>query len=194
MNIVILASGRGSNAKRIFEVKKNGGLKNVEIKALLSDNPEAAALKIAEDFGIESRFVDTMRKGAFFNPEGTQNYINIIDSYNPDLIVLAGFMRILPVEFVEYYKDKIINLHPSLLPSFKGKHGILDAWNYGVKVSGCTVHYVNAELDAGKIIAQKVVPIEDNDTLESFEEKIHKAEYELLPKVIEDLSQKTQNL
>jgi len=188
MNIVILASGRGSNAKRIFEVKKSGGLKNVEIKALLSDKENAPALKIAEDFGIESKYVDVMRKGAFFNPEGTQNYISTIDSYTPDLIVLAGFMRILPVEFVEHYKDKIINLHPSLLPSFKGKDGIKDAWDYGVKVSGCTVHYVNAELDAGKIIAQKIVPIEENDTLESFEEKIHKAEHELLPKVIEDLS------
>ena len=108
-----------------------------------------------------------------------------------ELVILAGFMKILSPNFISKYEDKIINLHPSLLPSFKGREGIKDAFEYGVKVTGVTVHYVDSGIDTGKIIAQEAVVVEDKDTLETLEEKIHEIEYRLyieaLKMVLEEL-------
>lgn len=107
--------------------------------------------------------------------------MSALADFEIDYIVLAGFMRILSADFINRYENKIINLHPSLLPAFKGKNGIEDAFNYGVKVTGVTVHFVDAGIDTGKIIDQTAVIIEDGDTLATLEEKIHQTEYELYP-------------
>lgn len=184
MKTTILASGRGSNAKSILEKWRAGELSGVEISALISDNPDAPALQIARDFGVKGIYLDPMRKGAFFSEKGAELYLENLRFVCSELVVLAGFMRILPPLITSAYKNRIINLHPSLLPAFKGKDAIGQAWNFGAKVSGCTVHFVNDELDGGRIIAQKAVEILPEDTLETFEAKIHKAEHELLPSVI----------
>jgi phosphoribosylglycinamide formyltransferase-1 len=115
-------------------------------------------------------------------------YIERIRSFSPKLIVLAGFMRILSPAFIDAFEGKIINLHPSLLPSFKGAHGIRDAYDYGVKVTGCSVHWVTPALDGGPILDQKTVRIDAADTLELLEKKVHIAEHQLLPSVVARLS------
>ena len=188
MKLIIFASGRGSNAQAILRATQNGRLGNVRVLSLVSDNPDAPALKIAADAGIEAVYMDPMRKGARLSQEATDNYIKYVKSKSPDLIVLAGFMRILPKNFVEAFDGKIINLHPSLLPAYKGKDAIKRSFEAGEKVCGCTIHYVSAELDSGEIIMQSRVPIEKSDTLESLEEKVHAAEHELIVKSIQKLS------
>ena len=189
MKVAILSSGRGSNAKRIMELHKEGKLPHVEITALISDNRDAPSLQIAKDFNIKSIFLDTGAKGARFSEEGANFYIQNLNFVGAELIVLAGFMRIIPKSIIDKFPNRIINLHPSLLPAFKAaKNAIDDAWNYGVKISGCTVHFVNEKLDDGKIIAQKSVEITPSDTRDSFEEKIHAAEHTLLPLIIEDIA------
>lgn len=188
MKLTILASGRGTNAKNILELHKRGKLPNVEIAAVISDKRDAPVLEIAKSYNIKSIYLDTMKSGAFFSEEGADFYIQNLRFVCTELIVMAGFMKILPDSILNAYKNRIINLHPSLLPAFKGKNAIRQAWDSGVKVSGCTVHFASAELDGGKIIAQKQVEVSESDTFETFEQKIHSAEYELLPKVISDIA------
>ena len=120
--------------------------------------------------------------------EAEQAYIERIQSFSPKLIVLAGFMRIIKRPFIEAFEGRMINLHPSLLPSFPGISGIQQAYEYGVKITGCTTHWVTPELDAGPIIDQKVVRIEESDTLEVLIKKVHIAEHALLPDVVTRLS------
>lgn len=190
MDVVIFASGQGSNAREILAAAGDGRLGGVKISAVVSDNPGAPALKIAESFGARAVYIDPMRKGARFSPEGEARYIDFIEKTKPDLIVLAGFMRILPEKFVENFSGIAINLHPSLLPAYKGKDAIKRAFEAGEKICGCTVHYISNELDGGEIIAQSRVEISPNDTLESLTEKVHSAERGLLLRVISDFSKK----
>lgn len=188
MKITILASGRGTNAKNILELQRLGKLPNVEIAAVISDKRDAPVLEIAKSYKVKSIYLDTMRSGAFFSDEGADFYIQNLRFVCTELVVMAGFMKILPDSILNAYKNRIINLHPSLLPAFKGKNAIRQAWDSGVEESGCTVHFASAELDGGKIIDQKRVPRLPSDTYESFEQKIHAAEYELLPQVIADIA------
>jgi phosphoribosylglycinamide formyltransferase 1 len=188
MKVVILGSGRGSNAEAILQAYKLGELGKAEVVAVLSDKPEAGILELAEGFGVVSRFVDPGPFKTKFDQAGEARYIDEIFSLGADLIVLAGFMRILRPSFIDAFPQRIINLHPSLLPSFPGLDGIGQAWRRGVKITGCTVHFVTAEVDAGPIIDQVAVRIEAADTLETLTEKVHKAEHSLLPAVIARLS------
>lgn len=188
-NAVIFASGRGSNAKKILELWREGKLPHVEIAGVISDRRDAPVLDVAKEFGVKSIYLDTMQKGARFSPEGTKFYLQNLQFICAEIIVLAGFMKIIPDEIIDAYPNRIINLHPSILPAFKAaRNAIDDAWNMGVKISGCTVHFVTSKLDDGKIIAQKAVEILPTDTRASFEEKIHAAEHALLPYVLEDLA------
>lgn len=184
MKIAIFASGRGSNAEAVLEAVKNGTLKNVEVAALVSDNPDARALKVAEKYGVNAVFIDPKHKGARFSEEGERDYADFIEKLAPDLIFLLGFMRILPQKFLEGFKGKILNLHPSLLPAYKGLTPIKRAFEAGEKRTGCTVHYVTAELDGGETLAQKTVEILPSDTLETLEEKIHAEEHKLVVEVL----------
>ncbi len=157
-----------------------------QVCALISDNPDAPALSIAKSFGVPAKYVDPMKKGARFSSAGEAAYLREMSAHSPDLVVLAGFMRILPDSIVAAFDGKMINLHPSLLPLYKGKDSIRRAFEAGEKRSGCSVHFVSGELDGGRLIAQKAVDILPTDTLETLEERVHKAEHELLPSVVAD--------
>jgi len=188
MKAAILASGRGSNADAILKNIESGNLVNLEVVALITDIVDALALEVGKSHHVRSLYLDPMRKGARFSEEGVKKYIDFLKSENVELVILAGFMRILPPEFVDAFKNRIINLHPSLLPLFKGKDAIKQAFDAGVKQCGCTVHFVSNELDGGEIIAQKTVDVMPNYTLDILESKVHQAEHLLLPQVIADIA------
>ncbi|PTY08194.1 phosphoribosylglycinamide formyltransferase [Opitutaceae bacterium EW11] len=188
MNVVILGSGRGSNAEAILQAQSAGQLGCATVVQILSDKPAAGILALGERFGVPASFLDPGPFKTKFDETGERRYVERIRSLAPDLVVLAGFMRILRPTFIDAFAGKIINLHPSLLPSFPGLDAIGQAWRRGVKVTGCTVHYVTAEVDGGPIIDQAVVRIEPKDTLESLEKKVHAAEHALLPAVVAALS------
>jgi phosphoribosylglycinamide formyltransferase-1 len=190
MKIVILGSGRGSNAEAILRAQAAGELCAGQVVQIFSDKPEAGILAHGKTFGVPATFLDPGPFKTKFDDAGEQRYIDEISKLTPDLVVLAGFMRILKPRFIDAFSGKIINLHPSLLPSFPGLDGIGQAWRRGVKVTGCTVHYVTAEVDGGPIIDQAVVRIEQSDTLESLETKVHAAEHAILPAVIARLSKR----
>jgi phosphoribosylglycinamide formyltransferase-1 len=188
MKIVILGSGRGSNAEAIVRAQAAGQLGAGRVVQIFSDRPESGILALGEKFGVPARFLDPGQFKTKFDEAGESRYIEEILRLEPGLVVLAGFMRILKPRFIEAFAGKIINLHPSLLPSFPGLDSIGQAWRRGVKITGCTVHYVSAEVDGGPIIDQTAVRIETGDTLESLETKIHGAEHSLLPAVIARLA------
>lgn len=169
--IVILGSGRGSNAEALLKAEAKKKLGNAKIAAIISDVEDAGILELGQKFKVPAIYIDPQRKGGFLSTEAEQAYIERVDSFSPKLIVLAGFMRILRKPFIDAFGGRVINLHPSLLPSFKGANGIQQAYDFGVKITGCSVHWVTAELDAGPIIDQKEVRIEDSDTLEHLTKK-----------------------
>lgn len=181
MNIAVFASGRGSNFSAIARAVKKGKIK-ANLSLLVCDNPKAGAISRARRAKIK---VAVVKREDFSTKEDFERkIIEQLEVNKIDLIVLAGFMRILSPGFVKRYKGRIINIHPALLPSFKGAHAIEDAFKYGVKVTGVTVHFVDEEIDHGPIILQKSVDIEENDTLESLEKKIHKLEHKLYPQAL----------
>jgi len=188
MRVVILGSGRGSNAEAILLAQKAGRLGRAEVVRIFSDQPGAGILALGARFGVPAAHLDPAPFKTKLDGEAEERYIAAIDACRPGLIVLAGFMRVIKPRFLEAFAGKIINLHPSLLPSFPGLDGIGQAWRRGVKIAGCTVHYVTQEVDGGPIIDQAAVRIEEGDTLESFSGKIHAAEHALLPAVIARLA------
>jgi len=186
--IVILGSGRGSNAEALLKAEANKQLGAAKIAAVISDHEDAGILKLGQKFQVPAIYIDPQRKGARLSDEAEQAYIERIASFSPKLIVLAGFMRIINRSFIEAFEGRMINLHPSLLPSFPGIDGIAQAFDHGVKLTGCTVHWVIPALDAGPIIDQKEVRIEEKETLELLEKKVHIVEHQLLPDVVARLS------
>jgi phosphoribosylglycinamide formyltransferase-1 len=181
MNIAVFASGRGTNFAAIARAVKKGRIPAV-ISLLVCDNPGAPVIKKARRAGIKVFLIkrdDFATKSDFY-----ERITQRLQEAKIDLIVLAGFMRILSSEFVQVFKFKILNIHPALLPSFKGTQGIKDAFDYGVKISGVTVHFVDEEMDHGPIILQAPVKIDQEDTLESLEAKIHKIEHKLYPEAV----------
>ncbi len=177
-----MGSGYGSNFQAIYEYFKN---KPVEILAVISDNPNAFILKRAQNCNIKAILINYKELG---KEKYNEELLKTLISFEPfDLIVLAGYLRILPEFIVKRYFKKIVNIHPSLLPAFKGLNAIEKAFKYGVKVTGITIHWVNEEVDAGEIIEQVCIRIEENDTLESLEKKIHEIEHYYYPRVIEKI-------
>jgi phosphoribosylglycinamide formyltransferase-1 len=189
MRVVILGSGRGSNAEAILLARQAGRLGRAEVVQIFSDRPDAGILALGPRFGVPAAFLDAAPYKTKLDGAAEEHYIAAIMACRPDILVLAGFMRVIKPRFLEAFAGRIINLHPSLLPSFPGLDGIGQAWRRGVKISGCTVHYVTSEVDGGPIIDQSAVRIEPDDTLETFAEKIHAAEHALLPSVIARLSE-----
>ncbi len=179
--IVVMGSGNGSNFQAIAEYIRDKNLP-IEIVAMVTDNPKAFIIERAKNLGIPARVLDYKAIGDrdLYN----KMLLELLQELSPDLVVLAGYMRIVPPEIVNAFRGKMINIHPALLPSFPGLHGIEQAWSYGVKVTGVTVHFVDEGVDTGPIIDQVPVRIEEGDTLESLEARIHEAEHELYPKVI----------
>jgi phosphoribosylglycinamide formyltransferase-1 len=190
MRVVILGSGRGSNAEAILLAQQAGQLGRAQVVQIFSDQPAAGILALGERFGVPAAFLDAAPFKTKLDGAAEEHYIAAITACNPDLIVLAGFMRVIKPGFLTAFAGKIINLHPSLLPSFPGLDGIGQAWRRGVKISGCTVHYVTMEVDGGPIIDQAAVRRDSADTPESFAQKIHAAEHALLPAVIARLSER----
>ena len=191
MRIVILGSGRGSNAEAILNVQQAGNLGRARVVQIFSDKPDAGILALGPRFGVPANFLDAAPYKTKLDGDGEQHYIATILACQADLIVLAGFMRVLKLPFLSKFEGKIINLHPSLLPSFPGLDGIGQAFRRGVKITGCTVHYVTFAVDGGPIIDQAAVRIEESDTVESLAAKVHAAEHALLPAVIARLSERS---
>lgn len=184
MRVAILVSGRGSNMTAILEAKKRGNLPEAEIVLVLSNKQDAPALEKAKNYGVKTVFVDPKpfkkdRKGY------DQKIVDILREHNIDFIVLAGFMRILSPVLIDAFPKAIINIHPALLPSFPGLHAQKHALDYGVKVSGCTVHFVDRGVDTGPIILQAVVPVFETDTEEDLSHRILEFEHRLLPKALD---------
>lgn len=183
-NIAVFASGRGSNFNAILSAIKKGKIK-ANLALLISDNPQARVLEKARRAKIKTLLV---KRGDFSSKNDFERVIiEHLKAAKIGLVVLAGYMCILGPEILRAYKNRIINIHPALLPAFKGAHGIRDAFRYGVKISGVTVHFVNEEMDAGPIIAQEALKINEGDSLGSVAARIHKIEHKLYPKAIQRL-------
>ena len=188
MKIVILGSGNGSNALAILKLASENALGEAKIVGVLSDVEDAGILEHAKNHGVSNRFINPGTISSKLTGKFEDNWIDEIKQFSPDLIVLAGFMRVIKQKFLSTFNNKIINLHPSLLPSFPGLNSIKQAFEKKVKITGCTVHWVNEEIDGGEIIAQAPVRVMEGDTLLSITQKVHAAEYMLLPSVIKGLS------
>ncbi|MGA2774441.1 MAG: phosphoribosylglycinamide formyltransferase [Candidatus Omnitrophota bacterium] len=180
-NIAVFASGYGSNFLAIASAIKSRKIR-AKLTLLVCDNPKAPVLEKAKKAKVKAVLV--LRDEFLSRKDFEAKISEYLKENNIDLIVLAGFMRILSAEFVNEYRGRIINIHPSLLPAFKGEGGIKDAFEYGVKVTGVTVHFVDEQMDHGPIILQQAILIGDKDTLESLEAKIHKLEHKLYPEAI----------
>lgn len=178
----ILCSGRGSNMQSIMAAIESGQIKS-EIGIVLTDKPEARALQVASEAGIKSVCVN--RKACSTQQEFEEKLVAELKAANVTLVVLAGFMRILSPYFVETYRHRILNIHPSLLPSFGGAHAHRDVLAYGTKVSGCTIHFVDEGMDHGPIILQDTVPVLDDDTEDTLAARVLTKEHILYPKAIE---------
>lgn len=182
MNIAILASGRGTNFEAIVKAVKKGKIPQAEIKLLITDREDAFVRRRAKRFKIKDIFVDPKK---FKSREDFDRFVvKILKKEKIELVVLAGFMRILSKYFVKQFKNKILNIHPALLPAFKGKDAIKRAYDYGVKVTGVTIHFVDEKVDHGPIIIQKSLEIRKGESLEKLEERIHRLEHKLYPYVI----------
>ena len=192
MRVVILGSGRGSNAEAILQAQAAGRLGAARVVQIFSDKPEAGILSLGPRFGVPAAFIDPAPFKTKLEGAGEDRFVAAIEAAKPDLVVLAGFMRVLKPKFLGAFAGKIINLHPSLLPAFPGLDGIGQAFRAGVKETGCTVHYVTLEVDAGKIIEQARVPISPGDTIETLTARVHAAEHGLLSAVIARLSRETK--
>lgn len=181
MEVAIFASGNGTN----FEVLAKEKYKNIHIALLVCNNPDAYVIKRAINLGIP--YVVINHRDYKNDKNGYEmEILKHLKAYNIEFIALAGYMRIVGDVLLNNYEGRMINIHPALLPSFKGAHGIEDAYNFGVKVMGVTVHYVSSELDGGKIIDQDSFYV-GALSLEEAEAEIHKIEYKLYPKVLKKL-------
>ncbi len=187
MKIAILISGRGSNLKAILNAEEKKQLGQAEVILVVSNNSKAKGIEIAKSFDKKTI---SLEANNFKTKEAYEKELgDIIENHSVDLIVLAGFMRILSLYFINKFRNKIINIHPSLLPSFPGLNAQKQALDSGVRVSGCTVHFVNEHVDAGPIILQKAVEIVEDESEFSLSEKILKEEHKLLPQSIKMISE-----
>ena len=182
LNIAILASGSGSNAEAIFQ-KIEQGLINAKVSLIISNRPQATVLERAKNYNLATLALD--HKAYTTREEFDHVLVDALQKCGAELIVLAGYMRILTPVFIQAFKNKIINVHPAILPSFIGAHGAADACQWGVKLSGCTVHFVDEEVDHGAIIAQAAVPVMDDDDASSLQKRIQTMEHRIFPQVIQ---------
>jgi phosphoribosylglycinamide formyltransferase-1 len=188
LKIAVLASGRGSNFKALAEACAGEGYP-AEIAVLIADNPDAGALRIASEMGIDSIVIDCGPKKGSMTHESSELMAEKCGEAGVGLVCLAGFMRIVKGRLLEDYAGRMINIHPALLPSFKGLHGQRQALEYGVKYSGCTVHFVDKGIDTGPIILQKVVPVEQDDTEDTLSARILREEHKAYPEAVRLLAE-----
>jgi len=183
----VIGSGKGSNFVAIADACASGQIP-AEIALVLSDVPDAGILARARDRGIHADHIPPGKFRTKLDEEAERAYIAALQKAGVQLVVLAGFMRILTGEFLRAFPMRVVNIHPALLPSFPGLESWKQALDYGVKVTGCTVHFVDQGVDTGPIIGQQTVPVLDNDTPESLHERIHRAEHDLYPAAIAALA------
>lgn len=184
MRIAVLASGNGSNFEVIAQAVKDKRIQ-AELVLLFSDHHDAYVLERGKKFGIPC---ESFELKEFSNKQSYEKaLLNLLKKYNVDLIVLAGYMRIIGIELLGEYPQRIINIHPALLPNFPGLHGIKDAYEAGVKETGVTIHYVDSGVDTGPIIAQGKVQVAESDSLGDLETKIHDVEHQLYPQVLAEI-------
>ena len=182
LKLGVLISGNGSNLQSIIDNIEKGLLKAI-IKIVISNNPNAYGITRATKHGIP---VVILKNGDFKNKEDFDSeLIKILKNNSVDLVILAGFMRILTSPFLKAFSQKIMNIHPALLPSFPGIHGQKQALEYGVKISGCTVHFVDEGVDTGPIISQSAIQVFDDDTEETLSARILKEEHRIYPQAIQ---------
>ena len=181
MNIAIFCSGNGTNLQAMIDKVAEGYIP-ASIALVVSDNKDAFALKRAKDAGIETLVLDPKDFGT--REDFDKEVIESLEKKKVELVVLAGFMRLLSGPFIKKYENRIMNIHPALLPSFKGTRAIKDALEYGVKVTGPTVHFVDEKLDHGPIILQKTIEVRGDDTEEILLERMHKKEHEIYPEAV----------
>lgn len=177
--IVFLASGKGSNFEAVVDSIKRKSL-DIETLGLICNKKDAKVLEKANQFGIKSILIPSDS-----NPEFSEQLFQTLTDLNPDLIVLAGYMKILPTEIIQAFPNKIINIHPSLLPAFPGLKSIEKAFEYGVQYTGCTVHFVDEGVDSGAIILQSVVEILPTLSISELTEIIHQEEHKILPLAVQ---------
>jgi phosphoribosylglycinamide formyltransferase-1 len=177
----ILISGRGSNMVALAEAVSAGKIPNAEIAVVVSDRAAAAGLVKANERGIETLIIE---RGGRTREEHDRETVAALKTRDVDLVCLAGYMRILSHEFLDAFRGRILNIHPSLLPSFPGLDAQKQALEHGVKFAGCTVHLVDETLDGGPIVAQRVVPVHDDDTVETLSARILEEEHRLYPEAV----------
>ncbi|MFW6306878.1 MAG: phosphoribosylglycinamide formyltransferase [Bacillota bacterium] len=181
LKIGALVSGRGSNLQSIIDSIERGELK-AEISIVISDRENAYALERAADHNIDKMFINPKEYKS--KEDFEQKLIDVFKDKGVELVVMAGFMRILTPYFIKHYRKRVMNIHPSLLPSFPGLHPQQQALDYGVKISGCTVHFADEGMDTGPIILQAAVPVKDDDDEDSLAARILKEEHRIYPEAI----------
>jgi phosphoribosylglycinamide formyltransferase 1 len=185
MRFGVLISGSGTNLQAILDACASGTIAG-EVAVVISNREEAYGLERARNAGVPAIFIDPS------DCHGIDDYNHrvreALELENVDCVVMAGYMKLLGAEVLEAYPMRVVNIHPALLPCFRGAHGLRDALDYGVKVVGVTVHFANEIFDEGPIIAQKAVEIRDRDTVESLERRIHRVEHRLYPAVLAALA------
>ncbi|MGD1049060.1 MAG: phosphoribosylglycinamide formyltransferase [Candidatus Krumholzibacteriaceae bacterium] len=183
VKIAVLASGRGSN----FEALARASLDErfpAAVRLLITDNPDAGAISIARSMGVEHAVVDCGAKRGSMSPESSVAMRKLCADRGVELVCLAGFMRIVKGELMTAYRGRMLNIHPAILPSFRGLDGQKQALEYGVRWSGCTVHFVDEGVDTGPIVIQRIVPVRDDDTVESLSERILVEEHAAYPEAV----------
>lgn len=184
--VVVLVSGGGTNLQSLLDAERAGTLGGATVVGVVSNRPGVRALERAAAAGVPTRVLDHR---AFADRAAFDAALRAeVEALGADLVVLAGFMRVLTEGFLAGFVDRVINIHPSLLPAFPGVRGPAQALQYGVKISGCTVHFVDAGLDTGAVIAQAAVPVRDDDTEETLAARILVEEHRLLPAAVADLA------
>ncbi len=182
MRIAVFCSGSGTNLQAIIDAKARGDIKG-DLALIVSDVPTCFALKRAAKASVKTFVID--KKDFKSKKEFEEAILQELKKQKIDLVVLAGYMRLLSKDFIQQYKNRILNIHPALLPSFKGMRGIKDAFECGAKVTGPTVHFVTEDMDAGPIILQSAVSVLEDDTEETLSEAIHKEEHKIYPRAIQ---------
>lgn len=179
--IGILISGRGSNMVALAKAVREGRIPDTEIGVVISDQPDAAGLASANELGLQTRVVERTGRS---REEHDREIVAALKEHHVDLVCLAGYMRLLSPSFIAAFRNRILNIHPSLLPCFPGLDAQRQALEHGVKFSGCTVHFVDETLDGGPIIAQRIVPVLDEDTEQSLSARILIEEHQLYPEAV----------
>lgn len=186
LNIGVLISGSGSNLQSLIDHIQEGTL-DARISLVVSSRPDAYGIERAKKAGIP---VLVMNREAYVDAAAANKRIaDALKEAGVQYVVMAGYMRMVTAEVLDAFPDRVVNLHPALLPSFKGAHAIQDAFDFGVKVTGVTVHFANADYDKGPIIAQRAVEVREGDTLDTLEARIHAVEHELYPHVVQLLAE-----